>query len=279
MTAPATWSWRLLRAGAFMLDGGAMFGLIPRPIWTRAVTPDDKNRIALETNCLLLERDGALVVVEAGIGDKLTDKLRGIYNAERRTIADALREIDADPADITHVVLTHLHFDHAGGLTTLEGDRAVPVFPNAEVIVQKQEWHDALANRSTMHSTYLRDHLDPIAERVRTVEGETEALPGLRVRPVPGHTFGQQAVLFDAAGAGTVAFPGDLMPTRHHAPTTWGMAYDVESYTTMVEKARFLADAHANDWTIVLDHDPGEPVMRTQAHEQREGEFTLIEAH
>ena len=163
-------------------------------------------------------------------------------------------------------------------LKTLEGGRAVPVFPNAEVIVQKQEWDDALANRSTMHATYLRDHLDPIAERVRTVEGDAEALPGLRVRPVPGHTFGQQAVLFEAPGGETVAFPGDLMPTRHHAPTTWGMAYDVESYTTMVEKARFLADAHERAWTIVLDHDPGEPVMRTQPNEKREGEFTLIEA-
>jgi len=264
----------VLRAGSFMLDGGAMFGLIPRPIWTRAVEPDEKNRIHLQTNCLLLEREGALAVVEVGIGDKLTDKLRGIFNAERRTIGDALREVDVDPKDIGHVVLTHLHFDHAGGLTTLDGERAVPVFPNAEVIVQKQEWDDALANRSTMHSTYLRDHLDPVAGQVRTVEGETEILPGVRVRPVPGHTFGQQAVLVETP-EGTIAFPGDLLATRHHAPTTWGMAYDVMSYETMVQKGRFLRDAHERGWTIVLDHDPEHAVVKPVPNPNREGEFTL----
>jgi len=258
-----------------MLDGGAMFGLIPRPVWTRAVEPDERNRIPLQTNCLLLEREGSLAVVECGVGDKLGDKLRDIFAVERRTVADALREIDADPRDVSHVVLTHLHFDHAGGLTTLEGDRAVPVFPNAEVVVQRREWEDALANRSTMHSTYLRDHLDPVAERVRCVEGACEALPGVRVRPVPGHTFGQQAVLFEDEGGRTIVFPGDLMPTPHHAQSTWGMAYDVMSYETMVQKKRFLADAHEGGWTIVLDHHPGDPVVRTRPHERREGEFTL----
>lgn len=274
MADTSKWSWRLLRAGSFMLDGGAMFGMIPRPVWTRVVEPDEKNRVNLQTNCLLLERDGALAVVEAGIGDKLSDKLRAIYNQEQRTIADALREIGVDPKDIAHVVVTHLHFDHAGGLTTLEGEKAAPVFPNAEVIVQKQEWDDALANRSTMHSTYLRDHLDPVADQVRTVEGETEILPGVRVRPVPGHTFGQQAVLVETA-EGMVAFPGDLLATRHHAPTTWGMAYDVMSYETMVQKARFLHDAHERGWTIVLDHDPDEPVVKPVPNPKREGEFTL----
>jgi len=262
-----------------MLDGGAMFGLTPKPLWQRLVTPDDRNRIPLQQNCLLLEREGELVLIEAGIGDKLSDKLRDIYNQERRTVVDALREIDCDPKDIATVIVTHLHFDHAGGLTT-QGPSGVATscFPNAAIVTQRQEWEDALANKSTMHSTYLRDHLDPIREQVRLVEGEAEILPGLSVAPMPGHTWGQQAPRFTDDRGRTVICPADVMPTIHHAGPATQMAYDMLPYENMLRKMALLEAASAGGWTIVLDHEPGDPVVRATPNPDRPGQFRLAAA-
>lgn len=271
-----TWNWKLLRAGAFMLDGGAMFGIVPKPLWTRLVTPDEKNRIPMQTNCLLLTSEDRTVLIETGIGNKFDAKKRSIYSMEDRCILDALDEAGTDPADITDVVVTHLHFDHAGGLTRLDNSgSAVPCFPNATIHTQRTEWDDALANKSTMHSTYLRDHLDPVAGQIKTHDGAGEILPGIRVQPLPGHTWGQQGVLFDASGGGTVVFPGDLIPTVHHASPTYGMAYDVLPYESMVQKERFLKSAIAEKWTIVLDHEVGNPVVRACVNPDKPGRHFL----
>lgn len=278
-TQKSGWSWRLLRAGHFMLDGGAMFGLTPKPLWQRLVTPDDRNRIPLQQNCLLLERDGQLVLIETGIGDKLADKLRDIYDQERRTVVDALHEIDCDPKDISTVIVTHLHFDHAGGLTTnTAGGVATTRFPNARIVTQRQEWEDALANKSTMHSTYLRDHLEPIREQLRLVDGDAEILPGLSVTPVPGHTWGQQAARFTDDRGRTVVFPADLLPTIHHAGLATQMAYDMLPYESMVQKKAFLERASAEGWTIVLDHEPGDPIVRAERNPDRPGQHRLTPA-
>lgn len=272
----ATWSWRLLRAGSFKLDGGAMFGLTPKPLWEKLVTPDERNRIPLQTNCLLLERDGQLVVIETGIGDKQSEKLRDIYAQERRTVVDALREVGCEPRDVSTVIVSHLHFDHAGGLTTLDSDgRAVPVFANAEVVTQRTEWEDALANKSTMHSTYLRNHLDPIADRVRLVDGDAEVLPGVFVTPMPGHTWGQQAIRFTDNDGRTVVFPADVMPTVNHAGPATQMSYDMLPYENMLRKNALLETAHREKWILVLDHEPGDPIVIAEPHEKREGQHQL----
>ncbi len=275
-----SWSWKHLRAGAFKLDGGAMFGLVPKPLWQRLVQPDDRNRIALDTNCLLVEGHGKLVLIEVGLGDKYTDKQRDIYAMESRSILDALHEVDCRPEDIDAIVLTHLHFDHAGALTRYadDGESAVPNFPNAEVISQKTEWEDALAGKSTMHSTYLRNHLDPIAERVRTVEGESEVLPDMSVFPAPGHTWGQQAIRFADSSGRTIVYPGDALPTVNHAGLTYNMAYDVIPYTNMATKKSLLTRCHDEGWTIALDHDPETPFVEVEPHPKRAGEFVLSPA-
>lgn len=273
-----TWSWRVLRAGAFKLDGGAMFGMIPRVVWEKAVPPDDRHRIPLDTNCLLLEGHGLRVLIETGIGDKQGPKQRELYAMAPRSIADALREVAVDPGSIDAVVLSHLHFDHAGGMSTLDPSGAPRLlFPRAEVYTQKQEWEDALANRSTMHSTYLRDHLDPMAPRVRAVDGAARLdsvkgasvrIPDVWVEPMPGHTFGQQAVFFRDDEARTVVFPGDLMPTAHHAGLAYNMAYDVLPYENMQRKRAFLEHAEADGWLIALDHEPGFPIARAERGEK-----------
>lgn len=270
--------WTLLRAGAFRLDGGSMFGVVPKAVWSKLAPPDEHNRIPLQTNCLLLERDNVRVLIETGYGDKWTDKDRALYDLQRRTVVDALREINIDPASINHVIVTHLHFDHAGGLTSLDAAGALTLnFPNAEVITQRTEWDDALANKSTMTRTYLRNHLDPIADRVRLLGGAGEALPGIRVEPMPGHTWGQQAVWFSDE-QGELVFPGDVMPTVNHVGLPFSMGYDMLPYQNMLTKASLLERVAKTNARIVLDHEPGAAVVRVCADADKPGRFALVEA-
>lgn len=265
--------WRVLRAGGFRLDGGGMFGIIPKTMWSKWVEPDAENRIGLAMNCVLLERPGPggrplRVLVECGAGGKWGEKERAIYAFETapdgsvRTVEHALAEAGVAPAWIDHVVLTHLHFDHAGGLTRPgPGGEPEPVFPNARIHVQRGEWEDALANRSTMTRTYLRTHLDPVAERVTLHDGAAEPVPGLRLIHAPGHTWHHQAVLWHDAH-GTVCFPGDVMPTIHHAHPASSLGYDMLPHDTMLTKRKLLERADAGGWRLVLDHEPGECVIR-----------------
>lgn len=257
----AVWNWTLLRAGLMRLDGGGMFGVVPKALWSRLVEPDEQNRIPLQTNCLLLECDGRRVLVETGCGDKWTDKERAIYGLEQRCVLDALAEVDVSPESIDRVVVTHLHFDHAGGLTRVVDGVAVASFPNADVVVQRREWDDANANRSTMTGTYLRTHLDPVADVLCLVDGAAEVEPGLRVLPDPGHTWGQQAVLIDAAD-GKLCFPGDLLPTVHHLGAAWSCGYDMEPYQSKLTKTWLFERACDEGWLLVLDHEPGDAVHR-----------------
>ena len=270
--------WRVLRAGGFRLDGGGMFGIIPKAMWSRWVTADPDNRIPLAMNCVLLERDDPSVrgrpmriLVETGAGAKWSEKDRGIYAFDTtlhggiRTVLDALADAGVAPDSIDHVIVTHLHFDHAGGLTHLApGGRATCSFPAARIHVQRREWEDALANRSTMTRTYLADNLQPIADRVVLHDGPSSPLGGIRLRPTIGHTWGHQAVCWrDADGA--VCFPGDVMPTVHHAHPASSLAYDMLPYDTMLTKRALLEDADRGSWRLVLDHEPGECVVRRGA--------------
>jgi glyoxylase-like metal-dependent hydrolase (beta-lactamase superfamily II) len=273
MTA-ATYGWTLLRAGSLRLDGGGMFGVVPKVLWSRLAAPDELNRVGLQTNCLLLDDGSVKVLVETGFGSKWSPRERGFYDLEHRSVIDALREIGVAPDDIDHVVVTHLHFDHAAGLTHLRGDEPVPSFPRATIHVQKTEWEDALANKSTMSRTYLESHLRPVADRVRLVQGAAEVLPGLGVKPVPGHTWGQQAVSFDD-GEGRVCFPGDVIPTVNHVGLAFSIGYDMMPYQNMLTKRELLAQAAAEGWRLVLDHEPGEAVVRVRPDPEKPGQFRL----
>lgn len=269
------WSWKLLRAGSLGLDGGSMFGVVPKTIWSGLVVPDENNRIPLQTNCLLLEDGTTTILVETGFGDKWTDKERGFYDLERRSVVDALAEVGVEPQQVDRVIVTHLHFDHAAALTRLgSGGEPVPTFPNARIVAQKTEWQDALANKSTMTRTYLKSHLEPVADQVDLVEGEVEIAAGLTVFPMPGHTWGQQAVRFDD-GRGTVCFAGDVLPTIHHVGFPFNMGYDVLPYQNMQSKKALLERAAGDGWRLVLDHEPGDPVVRVIHDPDRAGRYQL----
>ena len=271
----AMWKWKLLRAGAFRLDGGGMFGVVPKTMWSKMVEADANNRIGMQTNCLLLENGRKKVLIETGYGDKWTTKERGFWDLEDRTVVDALHEIGCEPQQIDLVIVTHLHFDHAAALTRNDADgNPVPTFPNARVVAQQQEWEDALANKSTMSRTYLRSHLDPIADGMQTADGRQQIEPGLSVMPMPGHTWGQHAITFDD-GDGIVCFPGDVMPTVHHAGPAYSMGYDVLPYVNMRSKAELLERTSREGWRLVLDHEPGNPVVRVTPDPDRAGRFRL----
>jgi glyoxylase-like metal-dependent hydrolase (beta-lactamase superfamily II) len=252
-----------------------MFGIIPKAIWSKWTKPDEQNRIPLQTNCLLLNDGSQKVLVETGCGGKFSEKERAIYALEERTIVDALAEVGVKPEEISTVVVTHLHFDHAGGLTTFE-DSGEPacVFPNAEVVVQQQEWEDAMANKSTMSKTYLPSHLDPIRDCVRPVDGIAEVVPGIRVEPLVGHTWGMQGVFFHDDD-GEVVFPADLMPTAAHVHPAASMGYDMLPYETMRTKRAFLDRAHGEHWRIVIGHEPGEAVVSVASTDRG---FSLVPA-
>jgi glyoxylase-like metal-dependent hydrolase (beta-lactamase superfamily II) len=247
-----------------------MFGLIPKTMWATWTAPDALNRIGLAMNCVLLERHTPHVeriLIETGAGGKWPPKSVQEYEFAQepdgtvRTIEHALAEVGVPCESITNVVVTHLHFDHAGGLTRLGGDtRPELTFPNAHIHVQRQEWQDALANRSTMTRTYLRTHLDPIADRVVLHDGHVEVLPGVLVRPLVGHTWGQQGVLWNDH-QGTLCFPGDLLPTVHHSHPASSLGYDMLPYETMLTKRALLAEAQEKHWRLVLDHEPGPCVV------------------
>ena len=255
-----------------------MFGVVPKTLWSKMVKPDDQNRIPLQCNCLLLDDGSTKVLIETGFGDKWSDKERGFFDLERRTVVDALREVGVEASQIDHVIVSHLHFDHAAGLTTNNvSGMPASAFPNAGIHAQRIEWEDALANKSTMTRTYLRTHLDPIAPQLKLIDSrvnETEILPGIFVWLAPGHTWGQQAIRFHD-GRGPIAFMGDVLPTIHHAGLAFSLGYDMMPYQSMLTKKSTLQRASDEGWRIALDHEPGHAIVTVKQHSERPGQFEL----
>lgn len=274
----------LISGGALRLDGGAMFGIIPKAIWSRACPADEQNRIQLACNCLLVEWSGDLAgrraVVETGHGCKYGTKDQAIFAIDSsHWLQPRLLEAGVDPATITDVVLSHLHFDHAGGLTmpraggaphpddpTLRDPLAcIPTFPNARVHVQRREFEDARANFGIMTMTYREENYAPIdaVNAWQLHDGDAEIIPGIRAWRTPGHTRGHHSILIEGRDR-TAIFTGDVMPTRHHAGAPYNMAYDVLPLDNRESKRAVLAAAAAREWLIVLDHDPEVPILEAR---------------
>ncbi|HEX6407959.1 MAG TPA: MBL fold metallo-hydrolase [Gemmatimonadales bacterium] len=277
-----------LEGGRQRLDGGAMFGVVPRTLWKTRIEPDDRNRIPLAMRCVLVEHPDGLVLVDTALGNKEDTRFLDIYGVENQglegatQLEDALASAGFLPRDVKWVINTHLHFDHAGGNTTMDPDlendprRHIRMtFPNATYVVQRGELEFARHTNERTRASYLPHNFDPVAaaDRWRLLEGDGEILPGIRARVTPGHVPWHQVLLIESGGE-TAAFVGDLFPTTAHLPLPWIMGYDLEPLRTLESKRAFLAEAVAGGWRMIFEHDPrvamGRPVREGKGIELRE---------
>ncbi len=264
-----------IEAGLQWLDGGAMFGVVPKPLWERKIASDERNRIPLALRCLLVEAPGALVLIDTGIGNKESEKFRDIYGVdnagEPTRLEDGIRAAGFEVDDVDIVLSTHLHFDHAGGNTRRgEDDGIVVAFPRARYVAQKGEFDFAHSDNERIRASYLGHNIDPVAEAGLQdfVEGEAVVTEGVRVIPSPGHTPYHQSVLIESEGR-TACFLADVCPTAAHLPLAWIMGYDLEPLVTLESKRGLWERARNEDWLLVFEHDPEVAWGRLDPSEQR----------
>ena len=249
----------ILSDGNYWLDGGAMFGVVPKPLWERKARADEQNRITLGLNSLLVRTGDHNVLIETGIGNKLTDKARAIYGNEQRLLK-SFEEAHVSPEEIDIVINTHLHFDHCGWNTMLHNGNIVPTFPRARYYAQRGEWEHASTQHIRDRVSYNAPNYDPLIEngQMLLIEGDCEIVPGVSVRVYPGHTRNHQAV-FIRSGGQTAVYIGDLIPTTAHLDVTWVMAYDLFPLDTIESRKRFYSEAVPNGYLCVFTHDPDTP--------------------
>jgi glyoxylase-like metal-dependent hydrolase (beta-lactamase superfamily II) len=283
--------------GTFLLDGGAMFGVVPKTLWSQRTPADQDNRILLGLNALVVRMSSALIVIETGLGNKLTPKQRQIH-ANHELLPVSLAAAGVRPEDVTHVLNTHLHFDHCGWNTTLHPDGSIrPTFPNARYFFAAGELAHGRLQLDRDRVSYLGPNYDPLIAggqltlldphglgaftpddpRLRNpgapalppvpIQTSPEILPGLSVEPFPGHTLNMLAVHIES-GHQHACYIGDLIPTHHHLDPTWVMGYDLDPLLCIGERKRFLARAIPERWLAVFPHDHHVPTARIQLNEK-----------
>jgi glyoxylase-like metal-dependent hydrolase (beta-lactamase superfamily II) len=289
----------VLEGGTLRLDGGAMFGVVPKTLWSKRITPDDQNRITLGMRSLLIEHPDGLVLVETGLGNKEDAKFLDIYGVENRgrdggtLLEDAIAEVGYRPEDVKVVVNTHLHFDHAGGNTKAvetgeagELDRmrgreatrpaAPPApqlsFPNATYVVQANELEFARHTNERTRASYLSHNFEPVAAagRWRVLQGDTSIVPGITAKLTPGHVPWHQSILIQSGGE-TLVYLGDIVPTRHHLPIVWAMGYDLEPLRVLETRRALLKQAVTEGWWLCFGHDPDVAMGRAVAQDKGPG--------
>jgi glyoxylase-like metal-dependent hydrolase (beta-lactamase superfamily II) len=251
-----------LSDGSFYLDGGAMFGVVPKILWEKRCPADSKNRIKLGLNCFLIKTPRSLILLETGLGSKLSGKFTEIFKVERRpNLLSTLAEAGFDPEDVDFVVNTHLHFDHCGGNTSLsaQGD-IVPTFPRARYVIQKGEWEAALNPEERDRPSYLQENFAPLqAQRaVEFVDGDLELTEGVEAIVVPGHTARHQCLKVSSEGR-VLFFLGDLVPMSAHVSVPYVMSYDLFPLETMKNKRKYYEQGLSEGWLFGFVHDPDRP--------------------
>lgn len=266
-----SFKFSIVSDGTFWLDGGAMFGIVPKVLWNKLNPADEFNRIELRLNCLLIKTPTENILVDTGVGENLDDKFKEIYRVERDFgLIIALEKIGIKPEDINFIINTHLHFDHCGGNTMLPSpcpppqvgrDRGkgkfVPTFPRAKYIIQKQEWLDATSPNERTKASYLEENFIPIEEagQLLLVDGEHEVTSGIKVMVTNGHTRGHQSVIIESDGKKAL-YLGDLIPTTSHIKIPYIMSYDLYPLDIIEKKKEILKKALQEHWLLIFEHDP-----------------------
>jgi glyoxylase-like metal-dependent hydrolase (beta-lactamase superfamily II) len=265
-----------LQAGGQQLDGGAMFGVVPKPLWEKRIAADARNRIPMGMRCLLIEHPDGLTLVDTGVGNKEDEKFLGIYGVEasvpghRTMLEAALAAAGFRAEDVKVVINTHLHFDHAGGNTSLDESGAVlPTFPNARYLVHAGEMHYATHTNERTAASYFPRNWDALkaSGQLELVQHNVELLRGIRMRHTPGHTPFHQSIVVESGGE-TAVFLGDLCPTAHHVPLPWIMGYDVEPLVTLESKRAMWKDVAEGGWLVIFEHDAHEAWGRIRLGEK-----------
>jgi glyoxylase-like metal-dependent hydrolase (beta-lactamase superfamily II) len=268
----------LVNDGEFRLDGGAMFGVVPRVLWEKEKPPDERNRIRMGTNCLLVARGDDLLLIDTGIGDKHTPKFVDSYGLEPGAVRlpEAIVQAGYEIEDVTHVVLSHLHFDHCGWNTREQGGRLVPTFPHARYWLQRGEVEHGRAPNERDRASYFPVNWEPLFEAgvAELFDEEAEVIPGVKAVRAPGHNADMCIVLLDGGAGRKGVFWADLVPTAAHVPYPWIMSYDLYPLTTLENKKIWLPRAAAEGWLCVFEHDPETPVGHIV--EEKPGRFRAV---
>lgn len=272
------WQLDTVDGGHLSLDGGVMFGVVPRPLWEPLVHPDAQHRMRCRCNCVLARDGRHTVLIDTGYGGKgslLERKFHALEEGE--PLVQSLATLGMAPEEIDTVILTHLHFDHVGGATRYDAQRRVVLtFPNARHIIAQAEWEDALGQAPELVRAYPMENLAALHEaaKIVLVEGNTPILPGLRTRLTGGHTRGHLVVLFESGGQ-TACFFGDLVPTTHHLRRNWCLSYDTHLLDTRRNKPQLLAEAAAGGWWVLWEHDLHVAAAHLEIHPRRE--FVIVD--
>jgi len=245
--------------GIYYLDGGAFFGIIPKPLWQKKVQADETNRVATGLNSVLVRTGKKTVLIETGIGNKLGERMQRIYQPQAKLL-DNMKAGGVSPEEIDIVINSHLHFDHCGWNTVRAEGKVVPTFPRATYYAPRGEWEVARLQRERDAISYISDNYDPLVQsgQMRLLDGDAEILPGISVRVYSGHTRSMQAVMVESRSK-VACYISDLIPTTAHLDLTWGMAFDLYPLETIENKKRFYAEAIPGKWLVIFTHDPKVP--------------------
>jgi glyoxylase-like metal-dependent hydrolase (beta-lactamase superfamily II) len=245
--------------GTYPLDGGAFFGVVPKIMWSRKVTADDRNYVQAGLNSLLIRTGKQTVLVETGMGNKLSERMVKFYTQPAQLLAN-LASGGVAPEDIDIVINTHLHFDHCGWNTVRKDGKIVPTFPRAKYYAPEGEWQYARRPSERDAISYIPDNYDPLVQsgQMTLLKGGEEIVPGISVKTFPGHTAHMQAVIVESEGR-TACYISDLIPTTAHIDLTWGMAFDLYPLQTIESKKQYYAKAIPEKWLTVFTHDPKTP--------------------
>jgi glyoxylase-like metal-dependent hydrolase (beta-lactamase superfamily II) len=262
----------ILTDGNYKLDGGSMFGVVPKMLWNKRVQVDERNLMTCGTNSVLVKTGEHTVLIETGIGSKLSDRLQAIYEPET-LLMQSFEVAKVAPEEVGIVINSHLHFDHCGWNTRYQNGNAIATFTRAKYYAQRGEWQHAQKQLERDRISYISDNYNPLIEsgQMMLLDGDAEIVPGISVALYPGHTRNMQAVFIRSQGQ-TACYISDLIPTSHHLDLTWVMGYDVFPLDTIESRRRYYARAVPEKWLTIYTHDPVVPWSYVE--ESKPGKFT-----